>query len=77
MRRTGEAEPLRLQSGDLDAARLALSPVPRRPVRIGWVVACAGLMTAAALALCAVVVLGAGSPQGPDAPADVRAPLRR
>lgn len=78
MRTPRETGPLRLRASGLDAARLALADAPRRRMRSWRVLACAGLMTAAALALCAVVVLGGWSPLEPDAPqSEVRGRLGR
>ena len=77
-RRRGPAAPLRLGSRGLQGARAALAAPERRRLRTWRVLACAGLMTAAALGLCAVVVLGAGAPQAQDAaPSAVRAALSR
>ena len=76
MRRPAPEPPLSLEAGDLDAARLALAPPKRRRARARRVLVCAGLMMLAALALCAVV-LGGWSPQGAEAPTEVRAPLAR
>ena len=54
--------PLPLDSPGLDGARAALAAPQRRRVGVMVALGCAGLMAAAATALCAVVLLGGWAP---------------
>ena len=67
--------PLQLTGGGLQAARRALASPERARLRSGWVLACAVLMAAAALSLCAVLVLQGGPADAP--PSGVRTAVAR
>ena len=61
--------PLPLDSPGLEGARAALAAPPRRSPGLWRALACAGLMAAAAIGLCGVVLLGGWTPSAGEAPA--------